>query len=225
MTRRLTIGAGAVALVALLSAVGPTGADPFTNAMDALRAGDAGTGAAMFHDLAKQGDGEAMYNLAVLYHHGVGVPQNHENALYWAWRARLLAVPKAQALIAVLSEGTAKDVRATLHARLMAEVQANAAKEAPSSFLRLALIETGLAAKPDKVQVYVWYSLAAAMGHKAAPSLRDMSFAALSPKEAAGAQAKALLAFGEWCGANAEDQPAVCAVLADAAARMPDNEG
>jgi uncharacterized protein len=206
----------ALALAGLMATATPIAADNFDAAMAALRAGDLGTGAAIFNDLALSGDGDAMYNLALLYDQGLGLPQNRELALYWAWRARLLAVPKAMGLIAKVSSSLSKPQIAALHDLLIREETAKAVAEAPESFLRLALIEQGLAAKPDLVQVYVWYSLAAAMGHRRAPELRDQIFAALKPKDAAGAEAKAMLAFGDWCHAHTVDTPAVCSVFAQA---------
>lgn len=202
--------------VALLVATAlPVLSADFNTAIEALRSGDPGTGAAIFHDLAQAGDGEAMFNLALLYNSGLGVPKNLELALYWAWKARLSAVPRALALIPKLETGLTKDVRARLHDRLLDEVASTAGILDPESFLRLALVEEGLAEKPDRVQVYVWYSLAAAMGHPKAPRLRDQSALLLSPKEAALAEPKALEDFAVWCAASPV-MPAACNVLAQA---------
>ena len=204
----------ALCVAACVAVSGPALADGFADAMAALRAGDTGTGAALFAGLAAAGDGDAMYNLSLLYLQGIGVPQNREEAVYWAWRARLVAVPRAPALIALASEGLSRESLAALHLRLMAEERAVADTTAPASFVRLALVEQGLAAKPDQVQVYTWYSLAAAMGHPGAEGARDAAFARLKPKEALTAEAHAMAAFGVWCAAVGADSPRVCTVLA-----------
>ena len=193
-------------------------ADPFSDALLALRSGDLGTGAAMFDALARGGDGGAMYNLAVLYHQGIGFPQNGDMALYWAWRARLMAVPRATALVDRLMIDAPKDRLARLHDMLLTEAKAAQSQdvaEAARNFIRLALIEERLAAKPDRVQIYAWYSLSTALGFPAAAALRDKAYAALTPKEAQGAEARAMAGFSAWCVPQAVQAPGVCAVLAD----------
>lgn len=211
-----------VALSAMLTVAGPVAgpvaADPFDQALAALRAGDLGTGAALFDGLARGGDGDAMYNLALLYHQGIGLPQNGDMALYWAWRARLTAVPRALALVDLLMPVAPKERRALLHEKLLAEAGALPTTDvagAALNFVRMALIEDALAAKPDRVQIYVWYSLAAALGHPGAAGLRDGAFARLTPKEAQGAEARAMAGFGAWCLGQTGSAPGVCAVLAE----------
>jgi len=206
-----------VAFASILSVGQMAVADPFADALSALRAGDLGTGAAMFDALARGGDGDAMYNLAVLYHQGIGFPQNGDMALYWAWRARLVAVPRATALVDLLMTGAPKDRLARLHEMLLTEAKASPTQdvaEAARNFIRLALIEERLAAKPDRVQIYAWYSLSAALGYPGAGGLRDRAFAALTPKEAQGAEARAMAGFTAWCMEQTQ-APGVCAVLAE----------
>ena len=182
----------------------------FDAAIAALQAGDLGLGAALFRDLAQAGDGDAMYNLALLFHQGLGLPQSREEALFWAWMARLYAVEKAPKLIDVLSVELPKDLRAKLHERLVAKVQETAMEDAPLSFIRLALIEESLAAKPNRPQIYAWYSQAVAMGHLSARANRDAAFAALKPKEQPVAEALAIEGFTKWCGSAGAGKP-VCA--------------
>lgn len=217
-----------LALSALMATQGPVLADPFAQAMAALGVGDTGTGAALFDALAKGGDGDAMYNLALLYHQGVGLPQNGDMALYWAWRARLAAVPKAMALVGLLMPDAPRERRQMLHERLMAEakaLQTQGTAEAATNFVRLALIEEGLAAKPDLVQIYVWYSLAAALGHPGTAALRDVAFAGLSPTQAKGAQAHAMADFATWCVTQSANAPEACAVMTADIARLPVENG
>lgn len=206
--------------LALLVALGvpvAASADAFDDAMNALRSGDPGTGAVLFHGLADAGDGTAMYNLALLYHHGMGVPQNADLALYWAWRARLLGVPKGMALVEQLTAGLSAPRRKALHEKLVAELKAEVdsggTAEAGTLFLRLALVEVGLSPKPDPLQAYVWYSLAAALGQKAAIGPRDAMLASLKPKTAESAETSAMQAFAAWCDAKGAQSPAVCSVV------------
>lgn len=158
-----------------------------------------------------------MYNLALLYHHGIGVPQNADLALYWAWRARFLAVPKGVELVQTLGTRLSAPRREALHERLIGELRAEAdaatAEVAGKIFFQLALVEMGLRPKPDLLQAYVWYSLATALGQRAAAGPRDAVLAALKPKVAESAETEALAAFRSWCEAKGASSPGVCSVV------------
>lgn len=212
------------ALAALFVVGSPVLGAGFDDALTALRSGETGLGAAIFNDLAEAGDGDAMFNLALLYANGVGVPKNREMALYWAWKARLLAVPRSTLLITKLDTGLSKESRASLREKLQAEIQTRIVADAPESFIRLALLEEGLAEKPDRVQIYVWYSLASALGHPKAAKLREEAWMLLSPKEASIAESTAMEAFAKWCAGTVETPSPACNVLAQTKP-APETEG
>jgi hypothetical protein len=124
------------------------------------------------------------------------------------------------ALVDLLMAGAQKDRRARLHERLLAETKAEPTAnvaEAARNFVRLAMIEGSLAQKPDRVQIYVWYSLAAALGYPGAGAMRDEAFVALTPRETQGAEAAAMAGFAAWCLAQSDAAPGVCAVMAEGA--------
>lgn len=204
----------AVVLLACLALPAGTRADPFSAALAALRAGQTVAGAQMFHDLAQAGDGEAMYNLALLYHQGLGLPRNGELALYWAWRARLAAVAPAPALIGVLAQEATPAHRAAVHTRLMTDIATGGRLSTARGFMEQALVEEGLADKPDAVQLSVWWAMAVALGEGQALPRRDAALAALSAKEATEAEERLMATFGAWCAAaQLADHPAICAPL------------
>lgn len=202
------------ALAALLLSALPLsgGAEDFSYALAALREGQTVEGARVFHALAQAGDGEAMYNLALLYRQGLGLPRNGELALYWAWRSRLEAIGPAPALTELLAEETTPAHRSAVHRRLMAEIGAQGAAMPARGFMELALVEEALAAKPDAVQLYIWWAMAVALGQAQALPRRDAALAALAEKQAVEAEARLLESFSSWCLAASGDHPPFCAV-------------
>ena len=93
---------------------GWAGASPaasLARAYDALRQGQAAEAARLYRDLAEQGVPEAQFNLALLYFDGQGLPQNHAETLYWAWRARLSGRGEALALLARTADLATPDLR------------------------------------------------------------------------------------------------------------------
>lgn len=51
--------------------------------IDALNQGDLKKAYQMFMALAKQGDAQAQSNVGAMYSHGMGVPKNEKQAVYW----------------------------------------------------------------------------------------------------------------------------------------------
>lgn len=189
------------------------GAEDFSSALVALREGQTVEGARVFHALAQAGDGEAMYNLALLYRQGIGLPKNGELALYWAWRSRLEAIGPAPALTELLAKEATPGHRAAVHDRLLDEIKAQGAAMPARGFMELALVEEGLASKPDAVQLYVWWAMAVALGQAQVLPRRDAALAALSEKQAAEAEIKLLESFSAWCHTASGEEPAICGGL------------
>lgn len=189
---------------------GPT----FGEAVAAYRAGDAGAAFAQFLILARQDMPQAQFNLALLFRAGEGVPQNRREALYWAWRARVGGLPQAGVLVADLAPTVDPDQRGGLADRLLADL-APARNAADGRMIAAsALIEAELRPEPDAVQVYVWYSIAAALSAAGAATARDASFAALSSEDQAGAEDTALQGFQAWC-ADVTVPVAACDAVVD----------
>ena len=177
----------------------PTVPTAFDAAVAAYRAGDVGAAFAQFLILARAEMPQAQFNLALLYRQGEGVPQNRREALYWAWRARIGGVAQAGALVSDLLADVSADQRDGLADRLQADLAPARAAGNGRMIAASALVEAELRAKPDAMQVYVWYSIAAALSAQGAAKARDESYAALSPDLQSKAEDAALAGFQEWC--------------------------
>lgn len=187
------------ALVALLAlAAFPLAASPaagppeFARAIAAARAGDTGTAAALFLTLARDGNAEAQFNVALLYYDGRGLPQNHAEALYWAWRARLAGRPEAPALIARMAEAATPDLRKQLAARITADLDPRVKAGEGRAMLELSFVLLDILPEPDLTAAYVWQALAAAFETPNALMARDRTFARLTADLRPDAQAKAM---------------------------------
>lgn len=203
MTVRLTLLA-----VACLGAFSSTSqASQFNDALTEIREGRPTTGAAIFHNLAISGDSDAMFNLALLYEKGLGLPQSGETALYWAWRARLLGHPKGKMLADQLFLGAGKEARKHVLDKLSAELQETIHEDAPLSYIRLAMVEEALAAKPNQIEVYANSAMAVALGFAQAVDLRDQAAARLANRDLPKAEARLAQLFYAWC--DAQETPSI----------------
>ena len=78
LIRRTAIGLVLALLVAL-----PVTAQDFEKGLAAAKRSDYATALSEWEPLAKQGDAVAQYNLAQMYRHGHGVPQDYQAAAKW----------------------------------------------------------------------------------------------------------------------------------------------
>ena len=141
-----------------------TGADPFDAAIAAFRAGDAGRAAVLFKTLAEAGEAEAQFNLALLYAEGAGLPQNPREALYWAWRAQIAGIPRAEALSQRLTAALPDEARADLAERLERVLAPGIAAGDARAMFGLARVLLQLRPEPDAKRAYEWLAIAAALG-------------------------------------------------------------
>ncbi|NEX45266.1 sel1 repeat family protein [Rhodobacter sp. ETT8] len=202
-----------VLLPLVLNAPSPVWADGFEAAVAASREGRHGEAAAVFHDLARAGDAEAAFNLALLFATGVGLPQNRTEAAYWAWRARLADVRAADGLLARIwpLEDTAR--RDAIAQRLEADFLPLAQSGDGAAMLQLAAVLTVVREKPDLLRAHAWQSIAAALDVPGAVGARDATLAALPAPDKVRAQDEALIAFRDWCIAQDKPQAAACRVV------------
>ncbi len=68
--------------------------------LDAARAGDYGQAATLIAPLAMQGNPQAQFNLALMYHSGAGVAQNEAEAVAWYHKAAENGSSQAQEFLA-----------------------------------------------------------------------------------------------------------------------------
>lgn len=188
----------ALALILMLSP--PTAAaDPLATALDAIRNGRTAEAVAIYRDMALAGDGRAQFNLGLLYFDGRGLPQNHAEALYWAWRARLSGVAAAPALLARLAPVASADLRETLAARITADLQPRIDAGQARAMLERAAVHLEIAPEPDPAQAFVWQALAAALDEPGAAVARDATGALLDPETRLEAEAQAQDTLADLC--------------------------
>lgn len=186
-------------------------APEFSRAIAAARAGDTASAAALFLPLARAGNPQAQFNLALLFYDGRGLPQNHAEALYWAWRARLSGRPEAQALIARMADAATPDLRNTLAARITTDLDPRVKAGQGRAMLELSFVLLDILPEPDLVSAYVWQALAAAFETPNAVGARNATFARLAPEDRPKAQAQAMDQLKTLCQSGLTDP--VCAAL------------
>lgn len=191
---------------------GPAPEPPaFARAIAAARAGDTATAAALFLPLARSGNAEAQFNLALLFYEGRGLPQNHAEALYWAWRARLAGIPAARTLLARMAEAATPDLRQTIATRITADLSPRAKAGEGRAMLELSFVLSDILPEPDLTGAYVWQALAAAFETPNALAARNATFQRLAPEDRATAQTDAMAELKALCQ-NGLTAP-ICAAL------------
>lgn len=201
-------------LLAGLLSLPTTGlADPFAAAMAEAQAGRHGAAAAGFHDLALIGDGEAAYNLSLLFHFGQGVPQNDSEAAFWAWKSRLTGVKRAEQLVRLLWDRLAVEQKTDIAQRLESDLLVSASSGDGPAMLALAIVFLDVRPTPDPAQAYVWQSLAAALDVTGAVPARDATLRHMDDAARLQAQAQAMQMFRDWCARDLDQLSQPCAVV------------
>lgn len=137
--------------------------------------------------LAQQGDAWYQTELALMYHHGKGLPKNYEEAARWYRLAAEQEFSKAQTNLGVLyGEGRGVPQDFTLAAEWFrrAAEQGNALAQHNLGLL----YGRGQGVKQDYAEAYIWESLAATSGNQDAIKNRDVLLAKLSEEELKAAQ-------------------------------------
>ena len=93
------IKAGLRALVFFTPFASPATAGPWE---DAYNRGDYATAVQELRPPAKQGNAQAQYNLGVMYHRGLGVPQDYREAVRWFRKAAEQGSADAQGNLGVM---------------------------------------------------------------------------------------------------------------------------
>lgn len=83
-----------------LSMASPVMADEAVDALDSARAGDFTQAAAVIKPLAIDGNPQAQFNLALLYHSGAGISQDEVAAVAWYHKAAENGSVEAQEFLA-----------------------------------------------------------------------------------------------------------------------------
>ena len=122
--------------------------------------------AKMFKSLSEKNDPNSQYNYALLLFKGVGTPTDLEEAWYWAWRARLNGVERANALTIDIAEMLSMDEAESLQIRLLAAVELDANAGDPRALSSVAKTYFYVKATPDYEDGYTWALVAQAFGQE-----------------------------------------------------------
>ena len=132
--------------------------------------------------LAEQGDAWYQTELALMYHHGKGLPKNYQEAARWYRLAAEQDFSKAQANLGVLygeGQGVPQDYTLAAEWFRKAAERGNALAQHNLGLL----YGRGQGVKQDYTEAYIWESLAATSGNKDAIRNRDVLLAKLSDEE------------------------------------------
>ena len=116
-----------------------------------------------FDLLARQGDANAQFNLALLYADGNDLPQDYGKARYWHAKAARQGHAAAQYSLALMHHkglGIPQDDEKSAHWYRTAAEQGHQAAQFNLAFL----YDEGLGVARDRIMAYVWFFLAAAKG-------------------------------------------------------------
>ncbi|MCB9988483.1 MAG: SEL1-like repeat protein [Rhodospirillales bacterium] len=133
-----------------------------------------------FREAAIAGVGNARYNLGVLYHQGLGVDRNVDEAIRWYRAAAALGHPEAQYNLGIAHiEGIGADYNPQVAARFFEQAAQSGIMEAAYN---LGLIyENGLLGTPQPQEAMRWYQKAAEQGSPEAQMALDQLSKANKP--------------------------------------------
>ena len=89
-------------VLSIVCFVAPAWADDYKAGMAAYTRGDYATALREWQPMAEQGDAAVQYNLGLLYHNGMGAPQDYVQARKWYEKAAIQGHAYAQASLGTL---------------------------------------------------------------------------------------------------------------------------
>lgn len=137
---------------------------PMQVAVQAYQKGDFQAAFRVLENLAKQGNSEAQYNLAVLYQDGLGVAKSDDQAFYWYEKAAWQGLAEAQFMTGLLyseGEGVKQDYEQAFYWYQRAAEQNHA--EAQNNLAARYATGTGVVKNIDLAKY--WYQRAAKQGN------------------------------------------------------------
>jgi TPR repeat protein len=176
MQLKLKLGLAALVLVTGTIALPASAQDepgPVPNVSEAITKGDLPGAARRARELADANDIEGQYNLALFYWHGVGIPQNFDEAIRWSTLAAVRGQAKAASARRIMSKTLEPQVvqKAMEWSRLRLVKMAEGRDDA-------ALVSMARSYAPDfgfanDLEAYYWASLAFSAGKTEVRRQRD----------------------------------------------------
>jgi TPR repeat protein len=138
----------------------------------------------IYQSKANQGDADAQFNLALLYHHGVGTPQNSKQAVYWYAKAAQQGHVNAQFKLGSLyHDGLGEEVRHDLKLAVYWLTKAAEQGLVHAQYSLGHMYEYGDGAPQDYRQAFFWYTKAAEQDHYFAKENRDKMLEKMSQSQ------------------------------------------
>ena len=119
-----------------------------------------------FKSLSEKNDPNSQYNYALLLFKGIDTPTDLEEAWYWAWRARLNGVERANSLTVDIAKMLSSEEAESLQIRLLAAVELDANAGDPGALSSVAKTYFYVKEAPDYEDGYTWALVAQAFGQE-----------------------------------------------------------
>ena len=138
----------------------------------------------VYQPKAKQGDADAQFNLALLYHHGAGTPEDTKQAVYWYTKAAQQGHVHAQFKLGSLyHDGLGEEVRHNLKQAIYWLTKAAEQGLVHAQYKLGHMYEFGDGAPQDYRQAFFWYTKAAEQEHYFAKENRDKMLEKMSQSQ------------------------------------------
>ena len=151
-----------------------------------LAVSDEGIASFKLYELkAKQGDADAQFNLALLYHHGAGTPEDTKQAVYWYTKAAQQGHVQAQYKLGSLYHSFRYEEEVPQGANRAVYWLTKAAEQGyvQAQYKLGQIYESGDVAPQDYKQAFFWYTKAAEQSHHFAKDDRDKMLEKMSQSQ------------------------------------------
>ena len=159
----------------------------FAKGFAAAEAGDYTTALSEWKPLAEQGDANAQYNLGILHERGIGVIEDHKEAIKWYRLAAEQGDADAQYNLGAMharGKGVIEDHQEAIKWYRLAAEQGEASAQYGLGFMHA----TGKGVIQDNVYAHMWWNIAAASGDEKARGKKDTLAKQMTPQEISKAQ-------------------------------------
>jgi TPR repeat protein len=156
--------------------------DEFSDAVDAHDKGDYNTALKKYKSLARRGDGDAQFNLGLMYYNAEGVEKDYKQALGWFTLAAEQGDSDAQYMVGAMYDkgrGVLQDYKQAVRWYTLAAEQGNA--KAQYAFGEMHREGHGL--WKDYVKAHMWLNIASANGSRYADIKRDFAAAMMNTQQ------------------------------------------
>ncbi len=165
---------------------------------EALRSGDIASAYRLSRDKADKGDVDAQYNVALFFWHGVGAPQNFEEAIRWATLSAIRGHRKATSartlMLRTLEPQLAQKAMEWSRARLIKLAEGGDDDALPP----LAVSYRADFGFPNDAEAYFWSSLAVSLGKIEVRRQRDALVQSMKQADLIKAQQRAAEWTAKW---------------------------